>query len=253
MDQHEHERTRDDAPEQNDRSPEPGTIHHARSHLHDFAGNECHDDLHKLHGQKDEEAEGTSIAHVVDYATKSTRLENLMNVGPDQNNNKNHQREKCDESAELENVTARHLAAADCRDFLSLLSDRFATLVGTFFRSLAMFAGALEPRRRLLLRTLIVRRGFHLRFFQTDATVAHFRIAPCITLQTSCLVVPTGLVELFLKCREHAARRLQLAANRTPNPFGCGVLGSLLRRLFLRCFIRGDFFRNGCFKFKRKA
>ena len=157
MNHYEHKRARDDASEQDDRSAEPRAIHHARRHLNDLAGNERHDDLHELHSQKDEESQRARVAHVVDHAAEPARLEDFVDVGPKQDHDYHHERQKCDKPAEPEDVAARHLATADRRDFLRLLAHRFATFVSALLYGLATLAFALALRHSFPLTALIVR------------------------------------------------------------------------------------------------
>ena len=140
-----------------------------------------------------------------------------MDVRPDQDDNNDHQCEKRDKPAKLEDIAARHLATANRSDLLRFLARGLATFMGTLFHRLAVLACALGLSRRLHLCSFSTRRGLHLRIVQADASVVHFRIAFCIALHASHLVVTTSLVELFFERREHAAGSLELAANCAPD------------------------------------
>ena len=66
-------------------APHPRTVHHARRYLNHLSGDERHHDLEKLKPQKDEEAHRSGVADVGDDAVYAAWLEQLVDIGPQQN------------------------------------------------------------------------------------------------------------------------------------------------------------------------
>ena len=81
--QHENDRARDDAADQNNQRAEPGAVHETGCHLDELAGDEGHDDLQDLHAEQDEDAAGAHVLHALHDAVHTARLIGVAQEGPE--------------------------------------------------------------------------------------------------------------------------------------------------------------------------